>query len=423
MKTWTYWTGSMPPAIELCIESLRRHNPDLELVDDSWMAEHAPDIMALVAGRSPQVRADLYRLWLLATHGGQWIDADCVALRRLDMAEQLDHTVELVAFSNNNLKHVSNAILAARSGGEVITKALRRAIETVKQTRPSQQIPYGATGQGVLGPLARQFGDRVRVCQRWRWAPIRYSDVSQFRVRRPDGRHALSHSWCPNARSYHFTGKGLLAFGELSRDQILTSQRFGGFLFRRSFGRVRPLRAREILHRVPTERPVVGCEVGVHRGANAAVLLQQRPELTLHLVDPWAATDQYRRSRDALSRRPTSQRNADFVKAKIELNFAGNHRARIMRDESTEAAKTHADASLDFVFIDADHSYDGCRADIQAWMPKVRPGGWIGGHDYGHRLERHGAWGVKRAVDEAAEEHGLIVETGQDLTWFCRIAR
>jgi hypothetical protein len=408
----------MPPAVELCIESLRRHNPDFQLVDDAWMAAVAPDIVELVAGRSPQVRADLFRLWLLATHGGQWIDADCVALRRLDMAEHRNETVELVAFTNNNKQHVSNTVLAAIAGGELITEALRRAINVVKQRPAWQQIPYGATGQGVLGPLSRQFAARVMVCQRFRWAPLHFTDVRQFAIAKHDGGHAVSRYWFPNARAYHFTGKGLLHFGNLTRDQILTSPRFGSFLFRRSMGRVRPLRAREILKRVATERPVVGCEVGVHRAQNAAVLLQQRPQLELHLVDMWGANDSYRRSGDALAKRSAAQRARDYRHAQRAVAFAGD-RALLRRAQSTDAAAAYLDGSLDFVFVDADHSYLGCRGDIEAWIPKIKPGGWIGGHDYGHRLERNGLWGVKRAVDEAAWRHRLTVETGSDLTWFC----
>ena len=79
-----------------------------------------------------------------------------------------------------------------------------------------------------------------------------------------------------------------------------------------------------------------------------------------------------------------------------------------MRMDSVEAAKRVEDGSLDFVFIDGDHSYDGCKRDIAAWTPKVKLGGWIGGHDYSER------WGVKRAVDETTQE----VERDADATWF-----
>ncbi len=46
-----------------------------------------------------------------------------------------------------------------------------------------------------------------------------------------------------------------------------------------------------------------------------------------------------------------------------------------------EAAMQIDDNSLDFVFIDADHSEGGVRRDIQGWLPKVKSTGWVLGHD------------------------------------------
>ena len=58
-------------------------------------------------------------------------------------------------------------------------------------------------------------------------------------------------------------------------------------------------------------------------------------------------------------------------------------RARLVRKPSVEAAPTFADASIDWIFIDGDHTYDGAIADLKAWYPKVRRGGLVSGDDYG----------------------------------------
>jgi SAM-dependent methyltransferase len=55
---------------------------------------------------------------------------------------------------------------------------------------------------------------------------------------------------------------------------------------------------------------------------------------------------------------------------------------RILRLDSVAASKAFADASLDFCFIDGEHWYDPVRRDILTWLPKVKPGGVIAGHDY-----------------------------------------
>ena len=36
---------------------------------------------------------------------------------------------------------------------------------------------------------------------------------------------------------------------------------------------------------------------------------------------------------------------------------------------------------IDFLFIDADHRYESFIADLKAWIPKVKAGGIVCGHD------------------------------------------
>lgn len=66
----------------------------------------------------------------------------------------------------------------------------------------------------------------------------------------------------------------------------------------------------------------------------------------------------------------------------------------IIEENSLNAHRHFAARSLDFVFIDGDHSYRGVRQDILNFRPKVKPGGILAGHDYRDSAD------VKRAVDE-----------------------
>lgn len=87
------------------------------------------------------------------------------------------------------------------------------------------------------------------------------------------------------------------------------------------------------------------------------------------------------------------------------------------RMTTLEGARCHADRSLDFVWVDAAHDYDSVCEDLIAWAPKVKTGGWIGGHDM-----QEGFPGVVRAVHEYfAQAHLLplvkgswLVERGKD---------
>lgn len=63
--------------------------------------------------------------------------------------------------------------------------------------------------------------------------------------------------------------------------------------------------------------------------------------------------------------------------------------------ESSAACVAFGDNAFNLVMIDGDHSYEGVIEDIDHWLPKIRAGGVLAGHDFGHQYP-----GVKRAVRE-----------------------
>ena len=175
---------------------------------------------------------------------------------------------------------------------------------------------------------------------------------------------------------------------------------------------VRPAdeRAKSILERLAGFKNPVGAEIGVFAGELSRRLLR-RPDLNLLMVDSWRQHDpdsDYAKT-DFHGKLPQSHQDEYRKIAQKAVEFAGA-RAQVRVMDSVDAAEQVPDGSLDFVFIDADHTYEGCRRDILAWLPKVRAGGIISGHDYANGEE----WGVKRAVDEIFGSP----ETGLNFTWF-----
>lgn len=179
------------------------------------------------------------------------------------------------------------------------------------------------------------------------------------------------------------------------------------------------IRATEILKRLPEEGPVWGAEIGVCVGDLSARLLE-RGDLLLLMVDSWEGDGAAYISKegDAIASLSQPQQDRRYEQTLRQIEFAGS-RAEISRRRSLEAAPNTADHTLDFVFIDADHSYEGCSADIKAWAPKIRSGGLLSGHDYDN--PDYPFEGVKQAVDEYAAATGRIVELGDDSTWFIRL--
>jgi Methyltransferase domain len=124
--------------------------------------------------------------------------------------------------------------------------------------------------------------------------------------------------------------------------------------------------------------PWHGVEVGAYTGQSAAFLAvelnRSRYKAVLDLVDIEMTRH---RTRDNLSR------VASVIGEYHEM-------------DSVAASKLYDDESLDFVFIDADHSYSAVSRDIDAWLPKVRKSGIMSGHDYKEWRD----FGVIQAVTE-----------------------
>ena len=173
------------------------------------------------------------------------------------------------------------------------------------------------------------------------------------------------------------------------------------------------LHGEELLARLPGSVPLVGAEVGVWYGTTAEKLLKARPKLFLYMVDRWCTTELWPRG---LEDETYLKHWRWMVEAEQRTQFAGFRRDIMHMDSAAAAAKIEG-ASLDFVFVDADHSYEAVRADIQIWWPKIKPGGLLSGHDYDHPYFP----GVRQAVDEAVAEHGWALELSGHWTWFVRI--
>jgi uncharacterized Rossmann fold enzyme len=174
-------------------------------------------------------------------------------------------------------------------------------------------------------------------------------------------------------------------------------------------------RAQQLLTWLEDTLEPVGAEVGVFAGELSGRLLA-RTDVTLFLIDHWTTSEaesSYAQSGDFHAVLSQEQQEEYFRATLENVKFAGS-RAQILRGASIDMAKVIPDASLDFVFLDADHSYTGCRADIQAWLPKIKPTGFIAGHDYDH--PEFPAWGVKQAVAELGTP-----ELGANYTWRIRL--
>jgi predicted O-methyltransferase YrrM len=144
-----------------------------------------------------------------------------------------------------------------------------------------------------------------------------------------------------------------------------------------------------------------GVEIGCWEGEFAEILCQANPQLHLTTVDVWAL---YAR----MCANPHPER-FELAERRAYGRLAAYPHCTLAHDWSDNVASTVPDGSLDFVYIDGDHTYSGVRADLQLWTPKVRSGGIVSGHDYRAFLPHEHELPVEvvRAVDTFMAGHGL----------------
>lgn len=176
----------------------------------------------------------------------------------------------------------------------------------------------------------------------------------------------------------------------------------------------------ELLRKIGTEFPFgKGAEVGTFKGQFSKQILNNWSG-TLYMIDVWRPLGE-----EYLD----ASNHAEHLDAYSETmkNVEGlENRAIMVRADSERASDMFSNESLDFVYIDANHAYDYVVQDINLWYPKVKKGGYLGGHDYiamnwykdpnfaENKKDKHiwsgnnfyhGVFGVNPAVDEFCKDY------------------
>ncbi|SCA57863.1 conserved hypothetical protein [Candidatus Terasakiella magnetica] len=165
-----------------------------------------------------------------------------------------------------------------------------------------------------------------------------------------------------------------------------------------------PNNRKQILPFLPQNGRVI--EIGVAKGEfSHEILLQNNPK-ELHLIDPWEfqQRDDYSTDANNVEDNEQEQRFQDVQKRFQSMINAG--RVHMHRDYSTNVADQFEDKSCDWIFIDGLHSYEGVKADLEAFHMKIKDDGLILGHDFTNHAEaRRMKFGVVEAVNEFVEKY------------------
>ena len=147
-------------------------------------------------------------------------------------------------------------------------------------------------------------------------------------------------------------------------------------------------------------------EIGSWKGRSAAYMLVEiinsKKNIQLTSVDSWPAEEIYQIYRGNMN---------GFLK--------NPNLYKHIRGSSVEGSEHFENNSLDFVFIDACHLYECITLDIDTWLPKVKKGGILAGHDYNlddPTNPEHA--GVIKAIDELFPKDRITIK---DTCWIYQV--
>ena len=145
-------------------------------------------------------------------------------------------------------------------------------------------------------------------------------------------------------------------------------------------------------------------EIGAWKGKSAAFagveILNSGKDITYYAVDHFLGSEEHR---NPVSPHYDYASISGDLKAQYLVNIEPvKSVVKTLDMQSGEASKKFKKQSVDFVYIDGSHDYDSVCVDIEIWLPKLKPGGMIGGHDYTTHQ------GVREAVDTYFSDLSII---------------
>ncbi|MDP5238452.1 class I SAM-dependent methyltransferase [Uliginosibacterium sp. 31-16] len=126
------------------------------------------------------------------------------------------------------------------------------------------------------------------------------------------------------------------------------------------------------------QRTRVMAEIGVWKGDFAADVLKTASDLEIYyMIDPWANLPDWNKPFNV------GPEVFDDIYREMDVKTAfAAHKRRILRGRTKEVIDKIPDKSLDFAYIDGDHTLRGITIDLIKVWGKVKPGGFIGGDDF-----------------------------------------
>jgi hypothetical protein len=177
LTVWEYWEGPMPAWIELCIETVRRHHPAMQLLDPAAFDEvWETDRDIRIDHIGPYYRSAFIRVYLLRHFGGLWIDTDFILLRPFDDLTTLPSSVTFAGYRVDGLEF-ANGLLYSRVGDPVIGDMYSRVCSVLRAGGP---LHWGQLGWESLKHAVEAHPGAVHAIDEHDVSPIPWYEAHRF---------------------------------------------------------------------------------------------------------------------------------------------------------------------------------------------------------------------------------------------------
>jgi predicted O-methyltransferase YrrM len=152
---------------------------------------------------------------------------------------------------------------------------------------------------------------------------------------------------------------------------------------------------------------IKGIEIGTCRGESAYLILSECPNVSkLYCIDPFLGYNDW-----AGELNQETMSKFEEIASKNLSKF--ENRVKIVKKKSTDAIHDFKDNSVDFIFVDGDHSREATYTDLCLYYRKLKTGGIFSGHDY-HLPE------VRQALNDFRDEYKcrIPIQMTSNSVWF-----
>ena len=456
------WIGEKQPPIN-AMNSVKNTNPDFQYM--FWCEKTIEDNLDIPNRYKRKIehhtpiwgKADLYRWFILEKYGGVFVDADMVAIEPIDtfllnepfvcyenekerpglLATSIqgyppNHIIPKTAISwvmDNNIRVESTQIeswklvgpgLLTRTYYDLIDKSVVKLLPSY-YFLPDHHTGYKYTGHG-----------KVYMTHEWGSTRNNYDEINAMKI-------PTHHTYPDKTIDIHLDGKDK----EIKEYMKSIKSMEGHFVINihcnkditkyiKSMRFVKQMdnvveevkeiegttifdtRNEMISHYAKNIDKPVMCELGVFRGEFLDYMETNIEYGEIDGIDLFEGN---------LYSGDVDGNNPEYVQLERQYillcdKYRDNPNVNIYKSYTTTYLNHQPDNKYDIIYIDADHSYEGVKADIDMAFDKVKDGGYIMGHDYEMNMDKAETeyqFGTKRAVDEFCEEKNQsIIAKGFD---------